>query len=290
MELFLQTLVDGLLIGGLIIVVGIGFSLCFGVMHIVDFAVGEWVMVGAYSGYLFVKYFGHDPMIYLPVIFLIFCGCGWALYPLIYRAVSGKRHNPVIMGLVFTFGLSILAKGGALSIWGYHIQSITTWLSGKSIDAAIVTIPALRFAGFAFGILVTLLFMIFLYKTKFGVIIRATAQDRDTANLLGADVRKIGGLVYSLYAGVTGMSGVLIGALFTIHAAMGAKYSTLAFFVVVLAGMGYVPGVIIAALLLGLLQSFVGVYIGGRYTLVALFMVMYGVLLITPKGILRRGI
>ena len=290
MELFIQTIIDGLLIGGLIIVVGIGFSLCFGVMHIVDFAVGEWIMVGAYAGYLFVKYFGHDPMIYLPAIFLIFCFCGWAIYPLIYRAVSGKRHNPVIMGLVFTFGLSILAKGGALSIWGYHIQSITTWLSGKSISVGTATIPALRFSGFLFGILVTLLFMLFLYKTKYGIIIRATAQDRDTANLMGVDVRKTGGLVYSLYAGITGMSGVMIGSLFSIHAAMGAKYSTLAFFVVVLAGMGYVPGVIIAALLLGLLQSFVGVYIGGRYTLVALFLVMYGVLLITPKGILRRGI
>ena len=86
---------------------------------------------------------------------------------------------------------------------------------------------------------------------------------------LEADVRKVGALVYSLYAGVTGMSGVLIGALFSIHAAMGAKYSTLAFFVVVLAGMGYVPGVVIAALVLGLLQSFVTVYIGGRYTLAA---------------------
>ncbi len=290
MELFLQTLIDGLLIGGLIIIVGVGFSLCFGVMHIVDFAVGEWVMLGAYAGYLMVRYFGHDPMVYLPVIFLIFCALGWLIYPLIFRAVSGKGHNPVIMGLVFTFGLSILIKGGALSVWGYHIQSITTWLSGKSLSLDLVTIPALRLAGFAFGLLVTLLFMAFLYKTKFGIIIRATAQDRDTANLLGADVRKVGALVYSLYAGVTGMSGVLIGALFSIHAAMGAKYSTLAFFVVVLAGMGYVPGVIIAALVLGLLQSFVTVYIGGRYTLAALFLVMYGVLLITPKGILRRGI
>lgn len=290
MELFLQTLIDGLLIGGLIIIVGVGFSLCFGVMHIVDFAVGEWVMLGAYAGYLMVRYFGHDPMIYLPIIFLIFCVLGWLIYPLIFRAVSGKGHNPVIMGLVFTFGLSILIKGGALSVWGYHIQSITTWLSGKSLSLDLVTIPALRLSGFAFGLLVTLVFMAFLYKTRFGIIIRATAQDRDTANLLGADVRRVGALVYSLYAGVTGMSGVLIGALFSIHAAMGAKYSTLAFFVVVLAGMGYVPGVVIAALVLGLLQSFVTVYIGGRYTLAALFLVMYGVLLITPKGILRRGI
>lgn len=290
MELFLQTIIDGLLIGGLIIIVGIGFSLCFGTMHIVDFAVGEWVMLGAYAGYLMVRTFGHDPMIYLPVIFLIFFAVGWLVYPLIFRAVSGKRHNPVIMGLVFTFGLSIIAKGGALSVWGYHIQSITTWLSGKSISIGLVTVPALRFSGFLFGLVVTLLFMAFLYKTKFGIIIRATAQDRDTANLLGADVRKVGAFVYSLYAGVTGMSGVLIGALFSIHAAMGAKYSILAFFVVVLAGMGYVPGVLVAAIVLGLLQSFVTVYIGGRYTLAALFLVMYGVLLITPKGILKRGI
>jgi branched-chain amino acid transport system permease protein len=229
-------------------------------------------------------------MIYLPAIFLIFFILGWLVYPLIFRAVSGKRHNPVIMGLVFTFGLSIVAKGGALSVWGYHIQSITTWLSGKSISIGPVTVPALRFSGFLFGVLVTLLFMAFLYKTRFGIVIRATAQDRDTANLLGTDVRKVGALVYSLYAGITGMSGVLIGALFSIHAAMGAKYSTLAFFVVVLAGMGYVPGVLVAGIVLGLLQSFVTVYIGGRYTLAALFLVMYGVLLITPKGILRRGI
>jgi branched-chain amino acid transport system permease protein len=247
-------------------------------------------MLGAYAGYLMVRYFGHDPMIYLPVIFLIFFVLGWLVYPLIFRAVSGKGHNPVIMGLVFTFGLSIIAKGGALSVWGYHIQSITTWLSGKSLSIGLVTVPALRFSGFLFGLLVTLLFMAFLYKTKFGIIIRATAQDRDTANLLGTDVRKVGAFVYSLYAGVTGMSGVLIGALFSIHAAMGAKYATLAFFVVVLAGMGYVPGVLVAALVLGLLQSFFTVYVGGRYTLAALFLVMYGVLLITPKGILRRGI
>ena len=290
MELFLQMLIDGLLIGGLIIVVGIGFSLCFGVMHIVDFAVGEWVMLGAYTGFILARYFGHDPMIYLPLVFLIFCALGWAIYPLIYRAVSGKRHNPVLMGLVFTFGLSILAKGGALSVWGYHIQSITTWLSGKSLALGPLTIPALRLSGFLFGILITLLLMLFLYKTRLGITIRATAQDREMANLLGTDVRKVGALVYSLYAGVTGMSGILIGALFSIHAAMGVKYCTMAFFVVVLAGMGYVPGVIIAGLILGLLQSFVGVYIGGRYNLLALFMVMYGVLLITPKGILRRGI
>jgi branched-chain amino acid transport system permease protein len=288
-ELFLQTIIDGLLMGGLIVIIGVGFSLCFGVMHIVDFAVGEWVMLGAYAGYMGARYFGHDAMFYLPVIFLIFFALGWMIYPIIFQVVSGKRFNPAIMGLIFTFGLSILMKGGALTVWGYHIQSVPTWLTGKTLYLGPLTVPGLRASGFAFGILLTLLLMAFLYKSKYGNVIRATAQDRDTANLLGADVRKVGSFVYSLYAGITGMSGALIGALFSVHSVMGAKYTMLAFFVVVLAGMGYIPGVIPAAIVLGLLQSFVSVYIGGRYNLAALFLVMYGVLLITPKGIFRRG-
>ncbi len=290
MELFLQTLIDGALIGGLIIVVGVGFSLCFGVMHIVDFAVGEWVMLGAYTAYWLVRYLGQDPMVYLPLIFALFFGAGWFVYPLIYRAVSGRRHHPALMGLVFTFGLSTLAKGGALSAWGYHVRSVSTWLSGQSVSLGVTTLPALRLAGFVFGVLTTVLFMVFLYGTRLGVSIRATAQDRETAALLGVDVRRVGALVYATYAGLTGMTGVLIGALFSIHAAMGAKYVIFAFFVVVLAGMGYVPGVIVAGLLLGLIQSFVGVYISGRYTLFALFLLMYLSLLVAPRGILRRGL
>ncbi len=290
MELLLQTLIDGALIGGLIIVVGVGFSLCFGVMHIVDFAVGEWVMLGAYTAFWLTQFLGHDPMMYLPAIFLLFFAGGWLVYPLIHRAVSTRRHHPALMGLVFTFGLSTLAKGGALSAWGYHVRSVTTWLSGQSVSLGVATVPALRFAGFVFGVAITVLLIVLLYGTRLGISIRATAQDRDTAALLGVDVRRVGALVYALYAGVTGMTGVLIGSLFSIHAAMGAMYVNIAFFDEVLAGMGYVPGVIVAGLLLGLIQSFVGVYVGGRYVLFALFLLMYVTLLVAPKGILRRGI
>ncbi len=290
MDLFLQTIIDGALIGGLIIVVGVGFSLCFGVMHIVDFAVGEWIMLGAYTAYWLVRLLGQDPMAYLPLIFVLFFAAGWLVYPLILRAVSGRRHHPALMGLVFTFGLSTLAKGGALSAWGHHVRSVSTWLSGQSVSLGATTVPALRLAGFVFGVMVTVLFMIFLYRSRLGLAIRATAQDREMAALLGVDVRRVGALVYATYAGITGMTGVLLGALFSIHATMGVRYVIFAFFVVVLAGMGYVPGVIVAGLLLGVVQSFVGVYVGGRYTLLALFLLMYLTLLAAPRGILRRGL
>ena len=289
MGLFLQTLIDGLLIGGLIIVIGVGFSLCFGVMHIIDFAVGEWVMLGAYTAFWMVRYFGRDPFVYLPVIFFLYMAIGYLIYPLIHRAVSGRRHNPALMGLVFTFGLASLIKGGALTAWGFHVRSVTTWLSGESLPLGFAVIPALRFAGFAFGVLATVAFMLFLKWSKIGVAIRAMAQDRIMAELLGVDTNRVSALVYAMYTGLTGMAGVLIGALFSIHAGMGLRYTTFAFFVVVLAGMGYVPGVIPAGFLLGLLQSLVTVYVSGRYTLLAVFLVLYGTLLARPRGLLGRG-
>lgn len=288
MELFLQTLLDGILIGGTLVVIAAGFSLCFGVMDVIDFAVGEWVMLGAYTAFWFQEFTGADPLAALPLFFALFFAGGYLLQPLVQRVTTGKRPHPVLMGLLFTFGLATVAKGSALYFWGFNFRSIRTWLSGTNIQVG-VTIPSLRFAGFLFGVLTTLAFLAFLYRTKTGRAIRATAQDRVTAGLLGVDVRRISALVYGVYAGLTGMAGVLIGALFSIHAGMGFRYTTLAFFVVVLAGMGFVPGVIPAALFMGLLQSLTAVYLGGRYVALVLFGVFYLALVVAPKGLFGRG-
>ncbi|MBI2080663.1 MAG: branched-chain amino acid ABC transporter permease, partial [candidate division NC10 bacterium] len=250
--------------------------------------VGEWVMLGAYTAFWFQEFTGADPMAALPLFFALFFGSGYLLQPLIQRVTAGKRPRPVLMGLLFTFGLATVAKGSALYFWGFNFRSVRTWLSGQNIQIGI-TVPSLRFAGFLFGVLTTVAFMAFLYWTRTGRAVRATAQDRVTAGLLGVDVRRISAFVYAVYAGLTGMAGVLIGALFSIHAGMGLRYTTLAFFVVVLAGMGFVPGVIPAALFMGLLQSLTAVYLGSRYVGLALFGVFYLTLVVAPKGLFGRG-
>jgi len=289
LELFLQAVIDGLLIGGVYITIAIGFSLAFGVMHIIDFAVGEWVMLGAYIAWVLQQSFGVDPLLFLPALMVVFFAAGWLLHPALHRVTSGRRPMPVLMGLLFTFGVATTMKGAAIFIWGHDVRSLRTVFTGSFIDVMTAVVPTVRLFAFFFGVVVTVLCMLFLYKTKTGMAIRAVAQDRVTASILGVDLKRISALVYGLYAGITGMAGLVIGTLFTIQAEMGMRYTTFAFFTVVLAGLGYLPGVIPAALLLGLIQSLVAIYLGGAYNLLILFAVLYIVLLTKPKGLLGRG-
>lgn len=293
MELLAQTVVNGLLIGGVYVAIAVGFSLAFGVMHIIDFAVGEWVILGALVGWTLTEWLGVDPLFVLVPVAAGFSLLGWLIQPLIRRVVTGDRPLPVLMGLVFTFGLAILVQAVALLAWGINRRSIASSLGGQALQLHLagvsLTVPVLRLVMFAFGMAVVAAVGSILRGTRLGIAVRAAAQNPDMAGLLGVDVGQIGRIVYAGYAAVTGAAGVFIGMLFAISPEIGLQYTTFAFFTVVLAGMGYVPGVPVAGLALGLLQSIVAVYWGPRYVYLAVFFALYLVLLISPRGILRRG-
>lgn len=289
MELLLQTFINGLLIGGIFIMLAVGFSLSFGVLHIIDFAVGEWVMLGAFTAF-WLSYFWHiDPIILLPAVFIIFSFAGYVLYPLLRQVIDQKHRNAALMALAFTFGLSILMRGSALSLWGFNNRNLTTFISGQSFTLFGLTLPALRVVATVFALVVTAIFILFLYKSKVGLAIRAAAENRTIAGLMGIDAHQVARLVYAIYTGLTGMAGIFIGAIFSVNPEMGIRYTAFAFFVVVAGGLGSLAGAIVAGFLLGLIASFVSVYIGGAYILLILFFILYVILLFFPKGILRKG-
>jgi branched-chain amino acid transport system permease protein len=293
MELLLQSVVNGILIGGVYVAVAVGFSMAFGVMHVIDFAVGEWVVVGALVGWTLTAQLGLDPFLVLPLVAVGFAMVGWFLQPLLRRVVAGDRPLPVLMGLVFTFGIAILLQAGALLVWGINRRSIANPLGGRSIQLDLgglsLTIPILRLVMLLFGLGVVVAIGIVLRRTRAGAAVRATAQNPVMAGLLGINVDLVGRAVYAAYAGITSVAGVFIGTLFAVSPEIGLQYTTFAFFTVVLAGMGYVAGVPVAGLALGLLQSLVAVYWGPRYVYLAVFLALYLTLLISPRGLLRRG-
>jgi branched-chain amino acid transport system permease protein len=288
-ELFFQTLVNGLLVGGLYVTITIGFSLAFGVLDVVDFAVGEWVMLGAFAGVASQAWVHVDPFAALPIIFLVFAGVGALLAPLIYRVRTSQYARPALMALAFTFGIATIARGSMLTAVGFDPRTVHTDFAQGTLSIVGLNIPWLRLAGFVFALLATALFIGFLYFTRTGLAVRATAQNKDNAGLMGVDVKRISMLVYSLYAGMTGMAGVLIGAIYAVTAQIGLQYALLAFFVVVLAGLGSVLGVLVAGLVLGVMQALVTIYIGPSYTLGVVFLVLFLTLLVAPRGILGRG-
>jgi branched-chain amino acid transport system permease protein len=285
-----QALVGGILIGGLYVAISIGFSLSFGVLDVVDLAVGMWVVLGAFAVIVASDELGVDAFALLPVVFAAFGVVGWLIAPLIYRVRTSKYALPALMGLAFTFGLATLIRGGLLTVFGYTPRTVHTDLVSGNVELLGITAPMIRVAGFAFAVLATGLFLAFLFYTRTGLAIRATAQSKENAGLMGIDVKRISSLVYAIYTGLTAMAGALLGAIYSMTPEVGLRYTLFAFFVVVLAGLGSVVGVLAAGLFLGVLQSVVTTYVGADYTLMVVFAVLFVALLLFPQGISRRGL
>jgi branched-chain amino acid transport system permease protein len=289
-----QAIIDGLLLGGIYLTIGIGFSLAFGVLHIIDFAVGEWIMLGAFIGLYLNAWTGLDPFLLLPAVFIIFGIVGYFLQPVIHQVISGKKGNPLLMGLVFTFGLGLIFRGSAQSIFGIFTHSLSTALSEDSwyfeIGPIFLTIPLVRLSGLIYALAVYFGLNFLLKKSDFGRAVRAVAQNKEAAGLMGININQTCSAVYAIYVGISAMTGVFIGAIVSLNAGMGPDLTTFAFFVVVLAGMGYLSGVPWAAFLLGLIQSFFLIYFNPSYTLLAVFFVLYLILLVSPTGMFRKGI
>lgn len=294
MELLPQALVDGILLGAIYIIIAVAFSLVYGVMHVIDFAVGEWIMFGAFAGYYLNRSTGIDPIALLPIVFVAFAAIGYVLQPGIHRVLSGKKGNPLLMGLVFTFGLSLMFRGLAQTFFGFYSLSIPSRLSTGSFflerGSFFLTVSHVRLAGLVYAIAITAGLQYLLKHTDFGLGVRALAQNKDAAGLMGVNNRRTSALVYAIYVGISGMTGVLIGTILSVSAKMGPEYTIFAFFVVVLAGMGYLAGVPAAAFLLGIIQSLFLIYLDPGYTLLAVFGVLYLILVVSPTGLFRKGV
>lgn len=288
--LLTQTIVNGLLLGGIYVTVGVGFSLAFGVLEVIDFAVGEYVMLGAIVGALAAPVLGAEGVFVIPFIMLGFFIVGFFVQPFIHHVTTGDRPQPLLMGLVFTFGLATFFRGSVLTLLGPNNREVTSSLLQGSFTLPNVGIfPYVRGATAIFGVVALAVFMYYLYNTKGGMAIRAIAEDRTNARLMGIRINRYQSIAYGSYAALTATAGVFIGMIFTANPGMGLQYTAFAFFMVVLAGMGYLPGVILSGIVLGLTQSLTAVYVSGQMVLLVLFALIYVVLLVSPAGILGKG-
>jgi branched-chain amino acid transport system permease protein len=294
MELLPQALVDGVMLGAIYIAIAVAFSLVYGVMHVIDFAVGEWIMLGAFAGFYLNKWIAVDPFALLPAVFVVFAALGYLLQPAIQRVLSGHKGNPLLMGLVFTFGLSLMFRGLAQTFFGFFSLSTPSRLSTGSFfiekGGFFLTVSTVRLAGLVYAVALTGVLHWLLKHTDFGLGVRALAQHKDAASLMGVNAKRTSAFVYAIYCGVSAMTGVLIGTVFSLSAKMGPDYTIFAFFVVVLAGMGYLAGVPAAAFLLGIIQSVFLIYLDPGYTLLAVFAVLYVILLVSPRGLFAKGV
>lgn len=288
MQLFVQTVINGILVGSIYATFTLGFQLAFGVLDIIDLAVGGWVMLGGYSGY-WLSHTAHiPPLLLCPLVFVIFAAIGFGVAPLIYRVRQSRYVNPPLMALAFTFGLFVLMQGIVLTVWGFDTRSINTLVSNQSLALGPFDVPTLRLIAFGFSVVLTGLLFFMLYCTRFGLAVRAVAQNKDNAGVMGINVQRVSAYVYAIYSGLTAVVGVLLAGIYSVSPGVGPHYTLFAFFVAVLAGLGSVGGVLIAGLLLGLLEALVSVYWSTNYTYLVTFLALYAVLIASPGGLISR--
>jgi len=285
--MFAQVLLNGVLIGGIYASVAVGFSLIFGVLRIVNIVHGEFIMLGAFITYWLYKLMGIDPFLSLPLTFF----CLYIFGFLLQRYVINKiMEAPEIMSLLLTFGLSLIIANIALLAWKGDYRLVNPEYAGAHLNLASLTIPYIRLSTFLFALVSVAGLQLFLQRTDIGRAIRATSQSKDGARLQGVSPALIYAITFGLGAAVAGVAGSLLSLSFSVFPAMGGDYLLFSFFIVVVGGMGHLPGALAGGFILGILQSLITNYLSAGLTYIIMFCILYVMLIVRPTGIFGKGI
>ena len=276
-------MIDGILSGLLYALVAAGLSMMWGVMDVINFAHGEFLMVAMYLCYWIGAILGIDPLFswIASGIFLFFMGA--LTYKIIIKNSLGKA---AMAPLLATFGLSMLLKNFCMNRFTPNFRLLSgTIMEGKTFEVAgaIVSLPQLVTAIFSLVVLLGVYWLI--KKTRVGWAIQATAMDKEAAELMGIDTENIYLLVFGIGGACVGVAGGLMTTYLAVHPEVGGLFSLIAFVVVALGGFGSIPGALFAALLIGLVESFAGFYVAAVVKYVAVFAIYLVVILIRPKGL-----
>ncbi|MGH7708420.1 MAG: branched-chain amino acid ABC transporter permease [Vulcanimicrobiaceae bacterium] len=286
MQLFLQDLVNGILTGGILALVALGFSLVWGIMNIINLAHGAFLMLGAYLTYALFTHVHVDPFLSVPISFVVFYIVGYLVQRYIINFVV---RAPILTTFLLTFGLALLLTNIALVVFHGDTRAVTPNYSGANFSIGAITIPWVKLWTLLFALAITGVVQLWFARSKTGRAIRATSMDIGAAQLSGVRVAHIYAVVYGLGAGLAGASGSLVSLSYAISPAMGDPFVIKAFVVCVLGGLGSIEGALVGGLVFGIVESFGSQYIGTGVPDVVALAVLLLVLIFRPHGIVGRA-
>lgn len=284
MALIEQMAVNGLMAGLVYTLMALGFTLVFGIMRMVNFAHGEFYMVGAFAVLALNSRLGIG---YLPAVLLaavITALFGVAIERVLYRPFVGRELGGMIMSLAVAITLQALA----LILFGPADQSVERPVSGIwRLHEAVVPLDRALVA--ACAVVALIAFHLFLHRTRFGLAMRAVAQDRDTASLMGVKDGAIYLGSFAIASALAGLAGALMAPIYTVAPTMGELPMLKAFVVVILGGLGSVPGAMLGGLLIGLSESVFATLFDTTLALIASFAIVLAIIVVKPNGLWARA-
>jgi branched-chain amino acid transport system permease protein len=281
-----QTLINGILQGGVYAAAAVGLSLIFGVSGILNAAHGELVMLGAFATYWLVTLYHIDALLTLPISFALLFAFGWALQYFLLNRTLGR---PLLLSLLVTFGISLILVNAALRLWSGDYRMLRIPYFQQSLILGDFIVPLSRVVACVVAVAMVAGLSWLLASTRLGRTIRATAQDGEMARMLGVNPRTVYAVTFGIGSGVSGVAGSLVAFYTPVEPNMGLTYTLFAFAVVVLGGLGYTAGVIWGGLALGVAQALTETYLEAGLSLLVAFALLYGILRFMPAGIMGKG-
>ncbi len=286
MELLSQTLVTGILVGAFYAVMVLGFSVIWGVMGVINVAHGELVMVGAYLAIELDVRYGVDPFVALVVVMPVMFVAGWVLQRVLINRVVERPH---LVSLLVTFGLSILLASACKSAYGGDPRRISVDYTAPLYVAGIA-IPQVRLMILGVALAIMGALSLLLARTRLGKSIRAAAQNKNAARIVGIPIDRVYAVTFGLCAAITAASGAMCATILPVHPFMGGPLTLKAFTITALGGLGRIPGALLGGILLGMVEVGVATYVPGIGTNLGIatsFVLLVFVLIVRPQGLLR---
>jgi len=282
LDLIFQAIVTGLLLGGVYCLICVGLTLTFGVMRIINFAHGEFLMIAMYGAYFFSQFFHTEAytsvIVDLPGLFIL----GGAVFHFLIRPILGAEPLNQMLLLV---GLSLVLQNGALALFSADTRSVQSAIAYSKIELGEVIVGIPRLIAFSVSLIITLALYWLLRSTELGRRIRAAASDRETAALMGINVNRVNLIAFGIGVGCLGIAGPVMMPIFYVVPNIGTFFILIAFVVVVLGGIGNFMGAMVASFVVAIAESLGALFMPGSTAPVLPFLLFILVLLFKPEGL-----
>lgn len=286
-DLILQNLVNGLLLGGIYALMAVGVSLAWGIQRVSNSSQAAFSILGAYVTYWLFTMFGVDPFLSIIPCMALYFPVGILIYKHLLYKIKGK--NMVLMIFLATWAIAMFMENSMILAWTGINRGITTTYSGLSFSLGEINVPVVRAACFAISITIILALTFFLNRTKTGKAMRAVAQDRDAATLMGVNVNRIFYITYGIAVATAGAAGPLVALVYIFAPPTQAEWTMLLYSITVVGGMGSIFGTLVAAIMIAVLQMVITIFVPYIYGFLVTYLLLLITLIIRPdKGLFGK--
>lgn len=283
----IQVTANGLMLGSVLALVAVGLTVIYGVVDIINFAHGEFVMAGMYVGFFAWSVTGLDPLLSVPLAAIATGAIGTVAF---FTVVRPALRGTLLSQIFVTFGLLIFMRGLAQTLFGADFRAVRdSWLRGRRLVIGDVVLPGPQLAAAAGSLLFTGAVGWFIYRTRTGKALQATSQDREAAVMMGINPNMVYGVAWALGGATTGVAAALLSVYQSVHPNVGLAFGLTAFIIVALGGFGSIGGAFVAAFLVGLIQNVGGYYFDTAYKELWIFVLFIAVMIARPQGLLGRA-